>query len=183
MQNRPVDYVDKINPRSRRLRLAVYADGRLVVTRPRFLSERAALNFIRAKAAWIISRLEYCKLHPVPLMAGPGRRPEYLAQKEAARTFILARLAHFNEFYKFTYKRVSIRNQSTRWGSCSRQGNLNFNYRLLSLPPEVADYVIVHELCHLQELNHSARFWRLVAQTVPDYDEKRRKLRNKNSDL
>lgn len=63
------------------------------------------------------------------------------------------------------------------WGSCSKKGNLNFNWRLIQLPPELADYVIVHELCHLKELNHSQRFWDLVGQAIPDYKERRQALR------
>lgn len=100
----------------------------------------------------------------------------YLAHKEAARVFVHERLAHYNAHYGFTYRRVAIRDQKTCWGSCSEKGNLNFNYRLLFLPPELADYVIIHELCHLGELNHSKAFWVLVAQACPEYAAHRREL-------
>ena len=95
-----------------------------------------------------------------------------------ARTRALAaeRLAHFNQAYGFSYGRVSIRDQRTRWGSCSKKGNLNFNYRICYLPPHLLDYVIVHELCHLGQFNHSAAFWALVAQTLPDHRERRAEL-------
>jgi len=72
---------------------------------------------------------------------------------------------------------VSIRNQKTRWGSCSRQKNLSFSYRLFLLPPRFCDYVIVHELCHLKEMNHSPKFWALVARTFPDYKKLRREMK------
>lgn len=180
---RLIPYTLKISHRSRRLRLSVYGDGRLVITQPLSASWRLVESFIRAKANWLIARLDYFKEFPAPLLAAPGRRADYLAKKEAARVLVLSRLAHFNNFYGFKYHRISIRNQATRWGSCSRSGNLNFNYRLLDLAPAVADYIIVHELCHLAEFNHSARFWRLVAQAVPDYDEQRRALRIKIKDL
>jgi len=72
---------------------------------------------------------------------------------------------------------VKIRDQSSRWGSCSWKGNLNFSYKLVLLPEHLADYVVVHELCHLREMNHSPRFWALVSQTVPDYRAKRRELK------
>lgn len=101
----------------------------------------------------------------------------YLEHKEAARALVHARLAHYNTHYGLTYKRVAIRNQRRCWGSCTSLGNLNFSYRLLFLPAELADYVIVHELCHLAELNHSPRFWALVAETMPDYREYRRALK------
>lgn len=105
-------------------------------------------------------------------------KPDYKAHKENARELIMSRLEHFAYPYGFSYGQVSIRNQSTRWGSCSRKGNLNFNYRLVHLPLELLDYVVVHELCHLKEFNHSRNFWDLVAQAIPDYRERRRQLKN-----
>ncbi len=99
--------------------------------------------------------------------------------KKAARALAHARLAHFNQFYGFTYQKVFIRNQKTRWGACSAKGNLGFNYRITYLPPQLADYVIVHELCHLGQFNHSPAFWQLVAHVIPDYKAQRRELRTR----
>lgn len=101
----------------------------------------------------------------------------YLKYKETARQIVTSRLEYFNVFYGFKYNRIAIRNQKTRWGSCSRKGNLNFNYKIALLPEKARDYIIVHELCHLKEFNHSRNFWNLVAKTVPDYLEIRRNLR------
>lgn len=106
-----------------------------------------------------------------------GSRKEYLKHKEAARKLVYERLEYFNQFYGFTYSRVAIRNQKTRWGSCSKRGNLNFSYRLALLPPHHADYIIVHELCHLGEFNHSPAFWALVEQQVSEHREIRRQLK------
>jgi hypothetical protein len=106
-----------------------------------------------------------------------ARQAAYTKHQAAARSLINSRLAHFNSFYGFSYGRVSIRDQKTRWGSCSRQGNLNFNYRLLHLRTELCDYVIVHELCHLQELNHGRGFWELVRKVIPNHQELRRELK------
>ena len=105
------------------------------------------------------------------------RRQAYLHHREDARIHILGRLAHWNQYYGFQLGRVSIKDHRSVWGSCSSKGNLNFNYRLLFLPPVLADFVIVHELCHLKEPNHSASFWELVAQTFPDWRDHRRQLR------
>ena len=91
--------------------------------------------------------------------------------KEYARDFVARRLEKYGEIYGFQYKSVAIRNQKTRWGSCSSKGNLNFNYKIMLLPERHADYIIVHELCHLKEFNHSKRFWNLVAQTIPEYEK------------
>lgn len=87
------------------------------------------------------------------------------------------RLEHFGQLYNLTYNRVAIRNTRSRWGSCSSKKNLNFNYRILFLPPELQDYLIVHELCHLQEMNHAKQFWDLVALQCPDYTLRVQELR------
>ena len=106
-----------------------------------------------------------------------GTRAQYVTHRHAARALVHERLEHFNCFYKYEYKKVFIRNTRSRWGSCSQKGNLNFNYKLLFLPPLIRDYIIVHELCHLKEFNHSVRFWALVAQSVPEYRQLRKALR------
>ena len=101
----------------------------------------------------------------------------YVTHKEQARELVLSRLEYFNQYYGLAWKRVSIRNQRTCWGSCTSLGNLNFNYKLLFLPPELRDYIIVHELCHLAELNHGRKFWDLVREQVPDYHTHKRALK------
>jgi len=90
---------------------------------------------------------------------------------------VLARIDYFNQIYKLPIRRISVRNQKTRWGSCSQKGNLNFNYKIALISPRLADYIIVHELCHLKEFNHSPRFWALVTEAIPDYLEVRKQLK------
>ncbi len=106
-----------------------------------------------------------------------GAPKQYRAYKEQARTLVSLRLTHFNQFYNLKLNRVFIKNQKSRWGSCSSKGNLNFNYKIALLPPHLADYIIVHELCHLKEFNHSHAFWDLVAQTMPDWKKRRNELK------
>lgn len=112
-----------------------------------------------------------------------GSKSEYLKYKVQALDLVKNKLEHFNQFYNFKYNKVTVRNQSTRWGSCSKSGNINFNYKLALLPESLVDYVVVHELCHLGEFNHSKNFWDLVARTVPDYKERRQELRVKSINL
>ena len=102
---------------------------------------------------------------------------KYKENKVKALLIIKDRIEYFNTIYNFKWNRIVIRNQKTRWGSCSKKGNLNFNYKIALLPPKSADYIIVHELCHLGEFNHSQKFWDLVAKTIPDYKEIRKDLR------
>ncbi|MDE2188165.1 MAG: M48 family metallopeptidase [Patescibacteria group bacterium] len=116
----------------------------------------------------------------------PLNRRQYLIDKASARLFVTNRLAHFCDEYarldpsygdRMQYGKVAIRNQRSRWGSCSERRNLNFNYRLVRIPAHLADYVIVHELCHLVEFNHGQKFWQLVQKVIPDALERRRELR------
>ena len=98
-------------------------------------------------------------------------------KREEARIFVENRINYFNKFYKFEINRIAIKNTTTRWGSCSSKKNLNFNYKIIYLRPDLADYLIVHELCHLGEFNHSKRFNALVSKTIPDYEKVDKELR------
>ncbi len=93
----------------------------------------------------------------------------YLQNKQNARLLVTERIQYFSHLLNVKHGRISIRNQKTRWGSCSRSGNLNFNYRIIHLPSQLQDYIVVHELCHLIEFNHSKSFWALVENILPNY--------------
>jgi predicted metal-dependent hydrolase len=97
-------------------------------------------------------------------------RASYAEHKERARAIVHERVAHWAPQIGVTPGRIAIRDQSTRWGSCSTKGNLNFNYRVVHIPVELVDYVVVHELCHLIEFNHSERFWSHVRTHLPSYE-------------
>lgn len=93
--------------------------------------------------------------------------------KEKAGTYIEERTAFYAGQMGVVYGQIRLKEQKTRWGSCSSRGNLNFNWKLIMAPPEILDYVIVHELCHLKEMNHSSRFWQAVGEVLPDYRMRR----------
>jgi predicted metal-dependent hydrolase len=109
----------------------------------------------------------------------PALSPEhYKEHKEAALQLVQQRVADLGNLHDFKYNKVSVRNQRSRWGSCSQKGNLNFNYRILFLSKALQDYLIVHEMCHLKELNHSRKFWNVVQEILPNYREAKRELRS-----
>lgn len=165
--------------RARHLRLTVRSAGAVTVTLPRGLTLDHARYFVAKKAQWIFHAWE--RLRRQPVTVAQPRYPSYASSKEQAREKILEAIERWNSVYDFSYNRVSVKRQSTRWGSCSKLRNLNFNYKLLFLPQALLDYVVVHELCHLEELNHSRAFWNLVARAVPDYRVRRRELRKHSS--
>lgn len=167
----------RVSSRARHLRITVRPGGAVVITRPRRVSEATAIAFLQSKKSWLLRATSKMKQVAPPISAAV-RHQEYRARKERAAALVAERLAVLAPRYGFTYRRVVIRNQKTRWGSCSRRGTLSFNYRILDLSPALVDYLIVHELCHLKEMNHSARFWELVAREVPGYRADRRELRS-----
>lgn len=172
-----ISYTLRKSARSRRMRLAVHRDGSVVLTTPIRSAEFFGERFVYRHAQWLIIKLQFFRgLPPVNPAARYGRR-EYLAHKEEARMLVMEKIAEFGpRLGGAPYARVNIKDQKTCWGSCSRKGNLNFNYKIVFLPAHLQDYVIVHELAHLRELSHSRRFWAHVASVIPDYAARRREL-------
>ena len=116
----------------------------------------------------------------------PPKEKKKSSQTEHAqklKMILEEKLPRFAGKLQVSYNRVFIKNQRTRWGSCSVQGNLNFNWRLALVPPDVVDYVVIHELAHLKEMNHSKRFWGHVSSWCPDYKAHRRWLRDNGAGL
>lgn len=168
-------YEIKRHKRARHVRISVKPGGAVVVTLPWRVPKYLADEFVQKQAEWIQKARE--KMQQIEPPKRSGTTAEYKQYKKEALKVFTQRLAELNQEYQFPYKRVSIRNQKTRWGSCSKTGTLSFSYRLLLLPDQVRDYVLVHELCHVKEMNHSRRFWELVAQTVPNYRVLRSELK------
>ena len=163
--------------RSSRKTLAVQirADGTVIARAPLRMPKDRILCFLSEKASWI--RMQQGKMQERENMRQQARIHLDAAQekelRERAKSVLAQRTAYFARQIGVTYGRITVRDQKTRWGSCSQTGNLNFNFRLILAPPEVLDYVVVHELCHRRQMNHSAQFWQEVAQVLPDYRKRK----------
>lgn len=119
------------------------------------------------------------------LAAAETRRLETLEKRyrNAARQQFESRVSYYHRITGGNYTSVTVRDQKTRWGSCSSRGTLSFNYRLIFAPPVILDYVVVHELCHLTHMNHSKDFWNMVASVMPEYKVCRKWLRDHGQEL
>ncbi len=103
--------------------------------------------------------------------------------RKAAKEYFPKRVAYYHTMTGGNYTKITIRDQKTRWGSCSSNGTLSFNYRLMYAPPRILDYVVVHELCHLTHMNHSKDFWNMVASIMPEYKTYRQWLKDHGREL
>ncbi len=168
--------------RSGRRSVALQIDGdlRLTVRAPYRMSDREIRNFLEEKSSWIEKNMRRMERRQAELRVEPSEllTVEQLRTlaKEAAE-YIPGRVAFYASQAGVSYGRITIRNQRSRWGSCSSRGNLNFNCLLMLTPPEIIDYVVVHELCHRREMNHSPLFWREVERILPDYKARRKWLK------
>ena len=170
LQNKKIAYTLRKSKRARRMRLAVYCDGSVVVTTPHKLQENVAERFIREKTEWLFSKLAFFKQFEGRPVARYSH-DDYLKYKESALALVQEKVDYFANKHGHRYNKISIKNQKTCCGSCSRKANLNFNYKILFLSESMQNYIVAHELCHLNEFNHSKRFWKLVANVIPEYIE------------
>jgi predicted metal-dependent hydrolase len=171
-----------IRSRRRTVAVTIDTDAKLIVRAPIRMTDKAIAEFVTSKRDWIEKHLEKMRQKVKKRSEAPAFTPaerDELVKK--ALKIILERVKYYAPLIGVTYGRITIRNQKTVWGSCSAKGNLNFNYLLAAMPPEVADYVVVHELCHRKEMNHSARFWAEVEKTVPNYRELRKWLKEEGA--
>lgn len=154
--------------------IQISPEGEVLVRCPRRMREDAIRTFVASKSHWIETHLTI--KNEAPKL--PEFAPEELrALAQQAVKMIPERVAYFAPLVGVPYGRITIRNQRSRWGSCSGKGNLNFNCLLILVPQEVMDYVVVHELCHRIEMNHSLKFWAEVERVLPDYRERQKWLR------
>lgn len=179
VNNKIINYLVKNSKRLINLKITISKNKKYVlVSKPFFLSEKSIEKIIKDKADWIFSMQDKFKKADKRLLE-KGSARDFLLKKSEIYKIIKNKLFEFNKFYNFKYNKIFIKNQKSRWGSCSSQGNLNFNYRLIYLENKFQDYIIVHELCHLQEMNHGKNFWKLLSLQIPDYKKIRKELRKK----
>lgn len=166
------------------LALEVTADLRVLVRAPLYVSRAKIEQFVWEKRDWIAQSLQKARRRMQEKEALPRlTQEEQKALAKKARAVFSQKAAYYAPLVGVDYGKITIRSQKTRWGSCSAKGNLNFNCLLLLAPEKVQDYVVVHELCHRKEMNHSAGFWQEVAGVMPEYKEYRRWLKEHGSEI
>ena len=159
--------------------IQIQPDGNVVVRAPKRMRMEEIKRFVESKAEWIEKHL----LNRTTFNQEKLTDQEMKMLREKARAVVTEKVQYYAPIIGVTYNQIAIRAQHTRWGSCSNKGNLNFNCLLALVPPEVLDYVVVHELCHRKELNHSDRFWNEVAKILPDYKCRKKWLKENGSNL
>ncbi len=161
------------SPRRKTSQLTMEPDGVLTVRVPSWMPDEEVRRLVAKNRQWIEEKqAEVAKKRDTQIRITDQMRRDGV---EKALKIIPERVAFYARQMgcEGRYHRITIREQKTRWGSCSSQGNLNFNWKLVLMPQEVLDYVVVHELAHLYEMNHSPRFWSVVERVLPDYKRRR----------
>ena len=159
--------------------IQIQPDGKVLVRAPKRMRMEEIKRFVESKAEWIEKHL----LNRTTFNQEKLTDQEMKMLREKARAVVTEKVQYYAPLIGVTYNQIAIRAQHTRWGSCSSKGNLNFNCLLALVPPEVLDYVVVHELCHRKELNHSERFWNEVTKILPDYKVRKKWLKDNGSNL
>ncbi|MCR4584773.1 MAG: M48 family metallopeptidase [Lachnospiraceae bacterium] len=178
--------IELIRSKRRTLVIEITPDAKVVVRAPLKVSVDEINRFIGEKADWIdkhLKMMEKRKMERESADVKPLSRQEIKLLTTRAKRILPERVRYYADIMGVQYGRITIRMQKSRWGSCSSKKNLNFNCLLMLTPQEIIDYVIVHELCHLKEMNHSPRFWAEVEKVLPDYKERRKWLRDHEKEI
>jgi len=162
--------------------LQITNDARLIVRAPHFTSEDLIHKLIHRKESWIKAKQDYFKQRQNKIKFRKFAPGEEFLFKARALEHITKRVEYYAQLSDLKYRSIRINNATTRWGSCGHKDTLNFTWRLMMAPARVVDYVIIHELMHLKQKNHSHKFWAEVAKMVPDYKQDERWLKQ-NSHL
>lgn len=169
------------------LSVSIQPDCTITVRAPRSVSDSQIRRFLIEKQHWLITKYLEAKQkqETIPCSDLTDTQRAALTRRyiDAAKEYFPKRVAYFHQFTGGTYSRITIRDQKTRWGSCSSKGTLSFNWRLMLAPPAILDYVVVHELCHLRHMDHSPAFWQAVGEVFPNYASARKWLRKHGQEL
>lgn len=160
------------------LSIQIKRDGIIVVRAPLRLPRKEIDHFLEEKSQWVEEHLRRIQETNQEALAQPLSPSEVRALAELAAKVLPPKIDLYAKKMGVTLGKVTIRNQATRWGSCSSNGNLNLNCLLMLTPDEVQDYVIIHELAHRKEMNHSAAFWKIVEKNMPTYNHQRQWLKD-----
>ena len=179
------DYRVQVIKSNRKTMAMRIVDSQTVELRVPLRATQAQIDaFIQQHQGWLDKHIQLVSQRERETAALPPlTAQEIRALAEKAVQYIPQRVSFFARQVGVSYGRITIRNQKSKWGSCSSQGNLNFNCLLMLCPPEVIDYVVVHELCHRREMNHSPRFWALVEAVIPNYAALRQWLKTEGQKL
>lgn len=173
-----------IRSKRKSLSIEVKSDAKVIVRAPFRVSDVYIARFVEDKKVWINRAIQKVKERQKnTIKAEPLSLEEINELADRALQVIPEKVKYYASIMGVSYNRITIRNQKTRWGSCSAKGNLNFNCLLMLVPDEVQNYVVVHELCHLKEMNHSKRFWDEVESVIPDYREYKKWLRDNGNQI
>ena len=172
-----ISYTHKKSKRAKRMRLAVYCDGSVVITSPFGVQQSIVEKFVSDKKQWVWDKIRFFNSVDSKAIRTFSHK-DYLENKDSAFVLVNERFRFYNKIYGFSLNKIYIKNQKTRWGSCSCKQNLNLNYKIVFLSQKHQDYIIVHEMCHLKEFNHSRKFWALVEKALPNNLEIKKELRN-----
>ena len=166
-KNQSIAYEVLHHPRARHLHLAVGVGGKITVTKPKWAKQTTIEQFVREKQPWIAERVEsMIKKYGTNENLTVDDREHFLKHKEKALRFCEEKVAYWNRKNKFAFNEIRVKQLRASWGICSSTRNLTYNYKIIFLPKREADKLIVHELCHLKEMNHSPRFWNLMEKTL-----------------
>lgn len=163
--------------RYRNISISVKPDTTVHVKSPTYLDLATIEKFIETKIDWIERNIEKMK-QKTRIDTGHDATKHYQAHLQFARETLSERLNYWSKCMQIRYKSLTIRNQKTKWGSCSNTGRINLSYKIIFLPKKIQDYILVHELSHIVHLNHSKQFWLLVEKYIPDYKILRTRLKN-----
>mgnify|MGYP000001488558 CR=1 FL=1 len=172
MENKEKIEIEIIKSNRKTIAIEVRQDLRVIVRAPKRASNREIMKFVEQKQDWIAKHLAHMQIRYEETRRGKEKQftdDDIRKMKDEAKRVIPDRVKYYAGIMGVTFGKITIKNQKNRWGSCSSKGNLNFNCLLMLTPDKVMDYVVIHELCHLKQMNHSKMFWAEVEKVMPDY--------------